>query len=110
MESIINLLTSNPTYMAVAVILALFIVVGVVKKIIKLVLFVSAIFILYIAYLSCAGHDIPKTTAGLKESVSESIESIKKSASESLEEVKASAQKSVEEKVGQKVEGLFDGK
>ena len=38
MDQSIELLTSNPVYMAVAVVLALLILVGVIKKLIKLVL------------------------------------------------------------------------
>ncbi|MBT5096679.1 MAG: hypothetical protein HOM22_02595, partial [Candidatus Marinimicrobia bacterium] len=50
MDQSIEMLVSNPVYMAVAVVLALIILFGVIKKLIKLVLVVAAILILWVAY------------------------------------------------------------
>ena len=55
MDQSIELLTSNPVYMAVAVVLALLILVGVIKKLIKFVLVVSALLVLWVAYMVWSG-------------------------------------------------------
>ena len=67
MDQSIETLVSNPVYMAVAVVLALIILFGVIKKLIKLVMVVAAILILWVAYIVCTGDDV-------------SVESIKVSA------------------------------
>ena len=61
METIIDQLAGNPVYLAVAVVLALIILFGVIKKLIKLVIIGAAIFVLYIAYMVWAGKEIPKS-------------------------------------------------
>ena len=50
MDQSIEVLVSNPVYMAVAVVLAIVILLGVIKKLFKLVLIVSAILVLWVAY------------------------------------------------------------
>ena len=58
MENIIEAITDNPVYLAIAVILAIVIVYGFIKKIIKLVLVTASIFVLYICFPR-AGHTGP---------------------------------------------------
>ena len=70
MENIIELITSNPVYLAIAVILAIVIVYGFVKKIIKLALVTGTVFILYVAYLHYSG----KNTSEISKTVSKSAE------------------------------------
>ena len=82
MENIIELITSNPVYLAIAVILAIVIVYGFVKKIIKLALVTGAVFILYVAYLHYSGKN---TSEILKEAVSKTGEKVKDSAIKSIE-------------------------
>ena len=50
MENIIEAITSNPVYLAIAVVLAVVIVYGFVKKIIKLALVTVSVFILYVPH------------------------------------------------------------
>jgi len=99
MENLIELITSNPVYLAIAVILAVVIVYGFVKKIIKLALVAGAIFILYVAYLHYSG----KNTSEISKTVSESAEIIKEAVSKAGEKVKDSAIKSIEKKVESKL-------
>ena len=73
MENIIEAITANPVYLAIAVILAIVIVYGFIKKIIKLVLVTASIFVLYIAYLHYTG----KNTTEISQSVSKSAEILK---------------------------------
>ena len=95
MENIIEVITSNPVYLAIAVILAVVVIYGFVKKIIKLVLVAASIFVLYVAYLHFTG----KNTSEISKTVSKSAEVIKEAVSKTSEKVKDSAIKSIEEKV-----------
>ena len=95
MENIIETITANPVYLAIAVILAVIVVYGFIKKIIKLVLVTASIFILYIAYLHYTGKD----TAEITQSVSKSAEILKDAVSKTGEKVKESAIKTIEKKV-----------
>ena len=95
MENIIETITANPVYLAIAVILAVIVVYGFIKKIIKLVLVTASIFILYIAYLLYTGKD----TAEITQSVSKSAEILKDAVSKTGEKVKDSALKTIEKKV-----------
>ena len=52
MDQSIEVLASNPAYMAVVVVLAIVILLGVIKKLLKLVLVVSAILVLWVAYMA----------------------------------------------------------
>ena len=95
MENIIETITANPVYLAIAVILAVIVVYGFIKKIIKLVLVTASIFILYIAYLNYTGKD----TAEITQSVSKSAEILKDAVTKTGEKVKDSALKTIEKKV-----------
>ena len=99
MEYIIELITSNPVYLAIAVVLAIIIVYGFVKKIIKLALVTGAVFILYVAYLHYSG----KNTSEISKTVSKSAEILKEAVSKTGEKVKDSAIKSIEKTVESKL-------
>ena len=99
MENIIEAITANPVYLAIAVVLAVVVVYGFIKKIIKLALVTASIFILYIAYLHYTGNN----TAEISKSVSKSAEILKDAVSKTREKVKDSALKSIEKKVEDKL-------
>ena len=99
MENIIEAITANPVYLAIAAILAIVIVYGFIKKIIKLVLVTASIFVLYIAYLHYTG----KNTTEISQSVSKSAEILKDAISKTGEKVKESAIKTIEKKVEDKL-------
>jgi len=99
MENIIEAITANPVYLAIAVILAIVVVYGFIKKIIKLVLVTASIFVLYIAYLHYTG----KNTMEISKSVSKSAEILKEAVSKTGEKVKESAIKTIEKKVEDKL-------
>ena len=93
MENIIETMTVNPVYLAIAVILALVVVYGFIKKIIKLVLVAASVFVLYVAYLHYTGKDtdeitksVTKTAEKYKDAVTKTADKIKESAVEKLEE------------------------
>ena len=99
MENIIEVITANPVYLAIAVVLAIVVVYGFIKKIIKLVLVTASIFILYIAYLHYTGNN----NTEISKSVSKSAEILKDAVSKTGEKVKDSAIKSIEKKVENKL-------
>ncbi len=84
MDTIINSLTDNPVYLAVAVVLALVILFGVVRKLVKLALVMAAVLIMYIAYLVYSGEDVTidrfkKDMQSAKEVISEKAGELSKS-------------------------------
>ena len=95
MENIIEAITSNPVYLAIAVVLAVIVVYGFVKEIIKLALVTACIFVLYVAYLHYTGEN----TSEISKTVSKSADIIKDAVSKTGEKVKDSAIKSIEKKV-----------
>ena len=97
METIINQLASNPVYFAVAIVFALVILFGVIKKLIKLVIFSVVIFAIWIAYLVYTDKEIPTTIQEAKESILETIDRGKQKGEELLEK-----------KVGEQVDKIFN--
>ena len=98
MDNIIEHIVSNPVYLAISVILGILMVYGIVKKIIKLVIFTGIVLILYVVYLNYTGQDVPATTEELKKSVTENVEKVKETAREVMDEkVKAAKDELLEE-------------
>ena len=98
MENIIEQIYSNPVYMAIAVILGLLMVYGIVKRIIKLVIFIGIVLVLYVVYLNYTGQEVPATTEELKKSVTENVEIVKETEREVMDEkVKAAKDELLEE-------------
>ena len=97
METIINQLASNPVYFAVAVVFVLVILFGVIKKLIKLVIFSAVVFAIWIAYLVYTDKEIPTTIQEAKESIIETIDKGKQKGEELLEK-----------KVGEQVDKIFN--
>ena len=80
MDQSIEVLVSNPVYMAVAVVLAIVILLGVIKKLFKLVLIVSAILVLWVAYgIAFMDWSVEDVKAGM--------ETVKEKAEENLKNV-----------------------
>ena len=97
METIINQLASNPVYFAVAIVFALVILFGVIKKLIKLVIFSAVVFAIWIAYLVYTDKEIPTTIQEAKESIIEAIDRGKQKGEELLEK-----------KVGEQIDKIFN--
>lgn len=103
-ETITNLL-QNPFFLILAVVLAVVIVFGIIKKLFKLALIILAAFIIYIAYLVWTGQDVPTSLEDVKDSVQETISDSK----ENAQETKKAAQKKVEKTLMEKIEDFFTG-
>ena len=97
MDQSIETLVSNPVYMAVAVVLALIILFGVIKKLIKLVMVVAAILILWVAYMVWAGDDV--SVESIKEGVQTGVENVKEKVFETKEKVKGTVEDKTEEEL-----------
>ena len=78
MENIIETMTANPVYLAIAVIIAMVMVFGFIKKIIKLILLTASVFILYVAYLHYTGKDTDEITRSMKKTAEPAKESVTK--------------------------------
>ena len=104
MDQSIEILVSNPVYMAVAVVLALIILFGVIKKLIKLVLVFAAILILWIAYMVWTGNDVSVET--IREGVQSGVENVK----EKVFETKLEVKETVEEKTEDQLNKIFPNK
>ncbi len=105
MDDIIRLLADNPVYLAVAVVLALIILFGAIRKLIKLVMIMVAILVIYIAYLAWTGEEVDMER--IKEGVQSAGETITDKAEEFSESVKENVGDVVEEKLDEKTEELF---
>ncbi|HCI16742.1 MAG: hypothetical protein HOE72_06050 [Candidatus Marinimicrobia bacterium] len=108
MDQPIEMLTSNPVYMAVAVVLAIIILLGVIKKLIKLVIVVSAILILWVAYMVYTDQDV--TVDSIKRGLQSGVETVKDKASDIGEKTKKSAVEKMEEKVEENLNELLPKK
>lgn len=85
-ENLVDLFSENPAYLGIAVVLAVVILIGVIKKLMKLVLVVAAVLVLYVAYLVWTGEDVSESLKDLGEKGTEVIESGKEKVGEYLEE------------------------
>ena len=107
MESLIDIVFSNPVYLAIAVILTILLAYALIKKVIKLIFTIGAALVVYVMYLNYSGQQVPKNMDDLKESVSEKVEMVKEATAESINEAKESTRKVVEKKVEEKIDDLF---
>ena len=105
METIIQAFVDNPVYLAVAVVLAIVILFGGIRKLIKLGLVMAAILVLYIAFLVWSGEEVDIET--IKEGVQSAGETISEKAGEISESLKDRVGEAVEEKLDEKTEELF---
>ncbi len=97
MDQSIEMLVSNPVYMAVAVVLALIILFGVIKKLIKLVLVVAAILILWVAYMVWTGNDVSVET--IREGDQSGVENVKEKVFETKSELKETVEEKTEDQL-----------
>ena len=107
MGSLIDIVFSNPVYLAIAVILTILLAYALIKKVIKLIFTTGVVLVVYVIYLNYTGQEVPKNMDDLKESVSEKVEMVKEATAESINEAKESTRKVVEKKVEEKIDGLL---
>ena len=105
-ETFTNLL-QNPFFLILAVIFAVLIVFGIIKKLFKLAMIILAAFVIYIAYLMWTGQDIPKSINDVRDSVKETISSSKENVEETKEEIEEAAMEKAEKTIMEKIEDFF---
>ena len=98
-------LLKNPFFLILAVIFAVIIVFGLIKRLFKLALIILAAFVIYIAYLVWTGQDVPTSLEDVKESVKETVTSSKQNA----KDTKEAAEKKVEETLWEKFIDFLTG-
>lgn len=108
MDQLSDLLASEPIYMAVAVVLALIILFGVIKKLLKLVLVVSALLVLWIAYSTWSGNDV--SVKSLTDDLQSGVDAMKGKASEVTNQVKDGAIKKIDQKTEEQVNKILPEK
>tara|TARA_Y100000741_G_C17864692_1_gene400391 strand:+ start:85 stop:384 length:300 start_codon:yes stop_codon:yes gene_type:complete len=74
LNNIITALYSDPIYFVIAIILSALILYSLVKKLVKLMLYLLAIFIIYLGYLYFTGQDLPTNVNDIIEQGTEIIE------------------------------------
>ncbi|MCW8795811.1 MAG: hypothetical protein OQK67_01950 [Chlorobium sp.] len=74
MEQFVTLLVENPLYLVIAVILSIAVLLLFLKKLLKLIVFVTALFILYLGYLYVTGENIPEVVHGVQQIVDSLLE------------------------------------
>ena len=97
MENFIESLASEPIYLAIAVVFSIIILLGVIKKLLKIVLVFGALFILWIAYSVWSGNEVSMDE--LKENFQSGVDNVKKTTAEASEKIKENAIKQVEDKI-----------
>ena len=73
-NNIIAALNSDPIYLVIAIILSALILYSLVKKLAKLMLYLVAIFIIYLGYLYFTGQDLPENVNDIIEKGTDIIE------------------------------------
>lgn len=73
MENILNIVTTNNIALAAVIILGVFIIYSLVKKVIKIALISLLLVVIYIAYLSYTGEKIPETRKEVIDHISAKI-------------------------------------
>ena len=75
-NNIISALYSDPIYLVIAIILSALILYSLIKKLVKLVLYLVAIFVIYLGYLYFTGQDLPSDMNDVLDKSIETIESV----------------------------------
>lgn len=83
MDSLVNLLTENPTYLIIAVVFAVIILFSLAKKLLKISLIAASVLILWIAYTVWTGQEISQDE--LKDRFIETGEKLKKNTIEKVQ-------------------------
>jgi len=94
MDSLVDLLSQNPTYLIVAVVFSVIILFSLAKKLLKITLVVASFFILWIAYTVWTGQEISQEE--LKDKFLETGEKFKKN---TIEKVKKKTEEELVKKI-----------
>ena len=114
MEQLINTLIAEPVYGAIAVILAALILYSLVKKVIKMMIFLVLVFGLYLAYVGLTGREIPTDQERLKETLMQDVdkakEKLKEGSSDLVDKTKEKIKEGVKEGTKEAIKDEIDTK
>lgn len=96
-ETFTNLL-QNPFFLILAIVFAVIIVFGIIKRLFKLALIVLAAFVIYIVYLVWTGQDVPTSLEDVRDTMKETVSSSKENAQETKEAVEEKVEETLWEK------------
>jgi hypothetical protein len=99
MENLIDTLLAEPIYGLIAVVLAALILYSLVKKVIKMMIFLIMVFGLYLAYLGMTGREIPTDGEQLKDAVLQDVDKAKGKLKEGSSDVLNKAQEKIKKEI-----------
>ena len=99
MEQLIDTLMAEPIYGIIALVLAALILYSLVKKVIKMMIFLVMVFGLYLAYLGLSGRDIPTDGEQLKDAVLQDVDKAKEKIQAESSEILDKAQENIKKEV-----------
>ena len=113
-DPIIENLMAEPIYAIVGALFVCFILYAIVKKIVKLALFLMVVFGAYLGYMSVTGREIPTDGEGIKKAVMEDVEkagkTLKKKSGEAIEAIKKEAAKEIKKEAKEMIDSEVDKK
>lgn len=74
LEPILDQLLSNPLYIVIAGVIAVFIAIGIIKKLIKVLAVLTIALVLFLGFLQVTGRDLPTDSDALKAALDNVIE------------------------------------
>lgn len=86
-NNIINALYSDPVYLVIAIILSALILYSLVKKLVKLMLYLIAILVIYLGYLYFTGQELPKNINEIIDQGSGALEGVTTIIEDQIEKV-----------------------
>ena len=86
-NNIINALYSDPVYLVIAIILSALILYSLVKKLVKLMLYLIAILVVYLGYLYFTGQELPKNINEIIDQGSGALEGVTTIIEDQIEKV-----------------------
>ena len=104
MLNIIEMLTSNNAYLAIAIVISIFIIYSFIKKIIKLVFVGLAILTLYVSYLHFSGDN----SSAIVDSVAKVAVDVKSVVSDEIDKIKETASDKIDTEVSKQTDKLFN--
>ena len=104
-EQLMETLTSNPLLIVVVAVLLLFIIIGLVKKLVKLALFFAIGLALFVAYLMYSGQEVPASLKGIEHSFQHGMNSLKEKSNELKEKVTDKITEKAKEEAGEILQG-----
>jgi len=106
-ENLINELSQNPMFLAVAIVLVLLVVYSMVKRLMKLTIVIVILMAGYIGYLVWSEQEVPSTIEEMMEHVGGKMDAVTTKAGEVVEGVKEKVSETVKEVMEEKVDSLF---